>query len=141
MSNIDKALEISCKTHSGQIDKGGEPYILHPLRLMLKFQDEESRIVAVLHDAIEDGEITTQHLEQAGFSEKIILAIECLTKKTGESYDDFLSRIIDNDLARRIKIEDIKDNLDITRLKTIDNKDLDRIKKYHNALARLQKST
>lgn len=140
MSNLDTAIAISSRVHTGQVDKADQPYILHPLRVMLKFQSEHERIVAVLHDVIEDSEISLDDLERLGFSATIIEAIDCLTKRAEETYEEFISRVSLNDLARKIKIEDIKDNMDLTRIDSINDIDLARIKKYHRALKFLSKS-
>lgn len=140
MSDLDKAIAISSRAHTGQIDKAGQPYILHPLRVMFKFQNEHERIVAVLHDVIEDSEISLDDLKKLDFSTTIIEAIDCLTKRAGETYEEFISRVSLNDLARKIKIEDIKDNMDLTRIGSINDIDLARIKKYHRALKFLDKS-
>lgn len=134
MSDLDQAISIATKAHAGQLDKAGQPYILHPLRLMLKFQAKDEMIVAVLHDVVEDSAFTLESLKDYGFSEVIINAIESLTKNKGETYEDFISRVSSNDLAKKIKIEDIRDNLDLTRLDKITEKDLARVEKYHRAL-------
>lgn len=139
MSDLDQAISIATKAHAGQLDKAGQPYILHPLRLMLKFQAKDEMIVAVLHDVVEDSSFTLEFLKEYGFSEVIINAIESLTKNKGETYEDFVSRVSNNDLARKVKIEDIRDNLDLTRLDKITPKDLARVEKYHLALNRLSK--
>lgn len=134
MSNLDKAVALACKVHAGQIDKSGQPYILHPLRLMLKFQDENARIVSVLHDVVEDGNVTLNELRQLGLCELVVSAIDFLSKKPYEPYEEFILRLSSNELARKVKIEDIKDNLDLTRLQSIRDDDLIRIEKYHKAL-------
>ena len=137
MSNLDQAICIATKAHSGQTDKAGKPYILHPLRLMFQFDTETEMIAAVLHDVIEDSDITCDDLMSAGFSDEVISAIDCLSKRKNENYDRFILRVSENDLARKVKIEDIKDNLDLTRLSQITEKDLRRIEKYHRALQTL----
>ncbi len=134
MSNLDKAIAIASKAHAGQVDKAGRPYILHPLRLMLKFRNEDEMIVAVMHDVVEDSDISLDELKNSGFSEVVTQAIDCLSKRNGESYEDFILRIANNALARKIKVEDIKDNLDLTRIEHLDAKDLARVEKYHRAL-------
>lgn len=134
MSNLEQAIQIATKAHLGQVDKSGQPYILHPLRLMLRVHTDAERIVAILHDVVEDSDISIEVLKTLGFSNEIINAINCLSKRSNEDYSDFIQRILENPLATKIKIEDIKDNLDITHLKEITEKDLNRIKKYHDAL-------
>lgn len=134
MSDFDVAISLACKVHAGQVDKSGQPYILHPLRLLLKFRCENERIVSVLHDVIEDGDITLDELRTLGFSDLVIGEIDCLSRRKGEDYQDFICRLSSNDLAKKVKIEDIKDNLDVTRLETIGEDDLNRVAKYHKAL-------
>jgi (p)ppGpp synthase/HD superfamily hydrolase len=137
LSDLDHAIAIAIKAHSGQVDKAGQPYILHPLRIMFKFQSEDEMIVAVMHDVVEDSEVTFSNLNENGFSDKVIDAIECLTKRTNEDYESFIMRASKNSIAKKIKIEDIRDNLDLTRLHKITEKDLQRIEKYHRALKML----
>ena len=139
MSSLEKAIEIATKAHAGQTDKAGRPYILHPLRLMFKFEAELEMIVAVMHDVVEDSDVTLHDLKECGFSESVMTAIDCLSKKESETYDDFINRVSLNDLAKRIKIEDIKDNLDLTRLDCVTEKDLFRVEKYHRSLKKLLK--
>lgn len=139
MNFLEKAISIAVNAHSGLTDKGGSPYILHPLRLMLKFSKEDEMIVAVLHDVIEDTEIAITDLINLGFSDRIINALRLLTKNPAETYQQYIEKISTNDLARKIKLEDLKDNMDISRLPEINPKDLERIAKYHRALKTLQK--
>jgi len=134
LSNLDQAISIAVKAHSGQFDKAGRPYILHPLRLMFRFEDEPEMIVAVMHDVIEDSDFTYEDLKKLGFSTEVIAAIDCLTRRENEDYENFILRASQNILAKKIKIEDIKDNLDLTRLNNITKTDLQRIEKYHRAL-------
>lgn len=139
MNFLEKAISIAVNAHSGLTDKGGSPYILHPLRLMLKFSKEDEMIVAVLHDVIEDTEIAITDLINLGFSDRVINALRLLTKNPSETYQQYIENISTNDLARKIKIEDLKDNLDISRLPEISPKDLERLAKYHRAVKTLQK--
>ncbi len=138
INNLNKAIKLACEAHDGQFDKAGKPYILHPLRLLIKLKNIDEMQVAVLHDVVEDSDITLEVLRKEGFEESVLQAIECLTKKTGEDYSDFISRVLLNDLARKVKIEDIKDNMDLSRLDKVEAKDLERIAKYHAALKRLE---
>ena len=137
MSDLDRAIFIAVQAHAGQVDKAGQSYILHPLRLMLKFNSADEMMVAVLHDVVEDSSITLDELRASGFSDVVVDAIASLTKKSGESYEDFILRVSRNELARKVKIEDVKDNLDLTRLHKITDKDMLRIQKYHSALEML----
>lgn len=132
---VEKAIKLALKIHTGQVDKAGKPYILHPLRLMLKFSTDDEMITALMHDVVEDGDITLADLENLGFSKNVVSAIDCLTKRDNESYEAFINRINQNSLAKKIKIEDLKDNMDLTRLDSISDKDIARVKKYHKALS------
>ncbi|AWX55388.1 HD domain-containing protein [Brevibacillus brevis] len=135
--DLDKAILIAVNAHKGQTDKGGYTYILHPLRVMLSMDTESSRIVAVLHDVVEDTDVTLTDLRQQGFSEQIITAIDCLTRRSGESYMQFIERVKQNDLARAVKIADINDNKDLSRIPSPTKEDIERLKKYNEALNRL----
>lgn len=138
-ANLERAIELAVLHHRGQVDKAGEPYILHPLRLMLTMQTEIERIVAVLHDIVEDTPITFNDLRKEGFSEKVISAIECVTKKDGEDYDSFIKRISHNPLATAVKLADLEDNMDLARLSKVADKDMLRFAKYQHAKKVLQK--
>ena len=136
-SALERAIEIAVKHHKGQIDKAGQPYILHPLRLMLAMPTEVERIVAVLHDIVEDTPITFEDLRKLGFAEKIVAAIECVTKREGEDYDSFIERISHNPLATAVKLADLADNMDLSRLSEVTEKDRERVAKYKRAVERL----
>jgi len=134
MANLTKAIMLAAQYHEGQTDKGGNPYVFHPLRLMLKAYGETEQIVAALHDTIEDTELTLPLLREAGFSETIIEAVDALSRRKKESYEDFILRIKDNPLARRVKVYDLQDNMDLTRINKRTEKDKERLKKYSRAL-------
>ena len=132
------AISVASVNHVDQIDKGGQPYILHPLRVMNSVTGFELKQIAVLHDVVEDCEnITIESLRECGFSERVLLGIECLTKIEGESYEEYLIRVESNVDSIRVKLADLKDNSDITRLKGVTDKDFQRMKKYHKASLRL----
>lgn len=134
---LDDAIKLAVETHFGQTDKGGEIYVLHPLRVMMNMVTEDEKIVAVLHDVVEDSACTLDKLENKGFSTIIIDAVDALTRRSDENYSNFINRVNLNPLARKVKIEDIRDNLDVTRLSSISAKDAERIQKYHQALKQL----
>ena len=141
MDLIEKSLEIALKAYAGQKDKAGKTYILHPLRLMNNVATEEEMAVALLHDVIEDSDYTEHDLLNKGIPSKVIEAVKCLSKLDGEDYEDFISRVLENELATKIKIVDIEDNINILRLNTLSDKDLKRIAKYHNAWLKLKKGS
>ncbi|MGD2180180.1 GTP pyrophosphokinase [Lusitaniella coriacea] len=137
MANLQRALEIAIEGHKGQQQKNGLPYVLHPLRLMLAASSTEAKIVAVLHDVIEDTNWTLEALKAEGFSQSILTAIGCLTHRDGEEYDAYIERLIDNEIAREVKLMDLKDNMDIRRIPELKESDLKRLQKYHRARSRL----
>ncbi len=133
MATLERALIIAAQAHEGTTDKGGAPYILHPLRLMHQMTTTEERIVALLHDVVEDSHWTLDDLRAEGFSEEIVAAVDGLTRREGETYDDFIARGASNPLARRVKLADIEDNMDVRRLGEIGEKDLERLQRYQRA--------
>jgi len=134
---LNKAIEISARAHSGQNDKAGSPYILHPLRAMLSLENKADRICAVLHDVIEDSDTTLDDLRAIGFSAEVLDALNSLTKKAGESYDEFIDRVIKNKIACRVKLADLSDNMDLTRILHPSPEDIQRVEKYKRASARI----
>ncbi len=130
MSTIDRAIQIAVTAHSGQIDKGGEPYILHPLRVMLRMSTEEERITAVLHDVVEDSEFTFESLATEGFSANVVNALEALTKRPGETRIEAAHRAARNPLARRVKLADNAENSDLSRIQNPTDKDHERLEQY-----------
>ncbi len=134
MATLEKALAIAINAHKGQKDKAGADYILHPIRVMHKGETEIEKICGILHDVIEDSNMTFEDLRNEGFSEDVISVLKCLTKVTdNENYDEFINRVIQNPIAVKVKINDLLDNMDITRLKELNDRDLKRINKYLKA--------
>ena len=130
MSTIDRAIQIAVTAHSGQIDKGGDPYILHPLRVMLRMRTEEERITALLHDVVEDSDITLEDLTAEGFSPNVISALEALTKRPGESRIKAAQRAAIHPLARIVKLADNAENSDLSRIPHPTEKDYERLEQY-----------
>jgi len=134
---LECAIELAVEHHKGQSDKAGKPYILHPLRVMMSVDKDDEKIVAVMHDIVEDTDITLDDLRNEGFSEQVISAIECVTKGEEEDYDSFIERISHNPLAIQVKLADINDNMDLSRLSNVTEKDLERVEKYKKAKEKL----
>lgn len=134
---IEQGLQWALKAYGGKTDKGGKPYILHPLRLMAQLDDPVSQLVALLHDVIEDSPITGADLRDGGLPESVVATVEVLTRRRGESYEAFIDRVRENPLARKVKLLDIEDNLNLLRLNAVTEKDLQRVAKYHRAWKRL----
>ena len=136
---LQDAIALATKYHEGQIDKAGKPYISHSLRVMEKMMLEDEKIVAILHDIVEDTTITLQDLRDRGYSDYIVNSIDCLSKRDGESYDKFVERTMTDTMASYVKLADLEDNMDLSRLKTVTEKDKTRIKKYKKVHARITK--
>lgn len=127
---LEKAIEIAVEAHRGQIDKAGKEYILHPMRVMLRGRNDTEMIVGILHDVVEDTPITIDMLRLEGFSEDILTAIECVTKRRGESYGTFIDRVLTNPLATQVKLYDMEDNMNRDRIPYPTPKDEARFRKY-----------
>jgi len=134
---LEDAILIAAEAHRGKEDKGGEPYVLHPLRVMLKLQGAEERIAAVLHDVVEDTGRELADLAWMGFSEAVVAALDALTHRDGESYEEYVERAAANRIARKVKLADLEDNMDVRRLKDFGREDGERFQKYHKAWRRL----
>jgi (p)ppGpp synthase/HD superfamily hydrolase len=137
---LEKAISIAAAAHAGMVDKVGQPYILHPLRVMFRCEGENERIVAVLHDVIEDTTVTWEDLGRAGFSQEVLAALECVTKRKGESYEEFVGRAAADPVARRVKLADLEDNMDVRRLMVVSEEDCARLAKYLKAWRRLKQA-
>ena len=133
-------LLLATNAHAGQFDKGGKPYILHPLRVMsfLKEDDEELQCIALGHDVIEDTRTTWADLEAAGMSERVIAGIRALTKMPGQSYEEYKEVVFANRDAMKVKLCDLRHNTDIRRLKGIRDKDIERMVKYQKFYLEIQ---
>jgi (p)ppGpp synthase/HD superfamily hydrolase len=140
MPTLEDAISLAVKAHRGRKDKAGAAYILHPLRVMLHMKTNDERIVAVLHDVVEDTKYTLEDLRRAGYSRKVLRSLDYLTKRDGEEYEGFIKRIRPHPLARRVKIADLKDNLDLKRIRKPKKRDFMRIEKYRRALKELLKA-
>lgn len=137
-AGLERAIAIAAEAHAGQVDKGGAPYILHPLRVMLAVSEPDERIVAVLHDVVEDSDWTFEALAEAGFGATVIKALKALTKAEGEAYEAFIQRAKANRIARRVKLADIADNSDLSRIAQPTTEDHWRMEKYRRATEALE---
>ena len=137
---IDKAALICVTKHQGQRDKAGAAYFQHPMRVAMKCEKDEEKIVALLHDTIEDTDVTPEWLKQQGFSDEIVEAILSVTRKHGEDYQEFVARAKKNPIGRIVKIHDLEDNLNVLRLSEITPEMAARLTKYLKALESLKKN-
>jgi len=138
---LGRAVAIAATAHQNQVDKANAPYILHPLRLMLRGQTLLEQIVAVLHDVVEDSDWTLDQLTAEGFPTEAIVALACLTRRADESYDQFIDRVLTNPLATQVKRYDLEDNMMLTRMAVLTAKDVERLQRYHTVYQRLLTAT
>ena len=137
MSTLQRAIEIAVEAHHGQKDKNGMPYILHPLRLMFQMKSDSEKMAAVLHDVVEDSDWTLEQLKSEGFNGDVIEAVNLLTRDDNDSYDEFVQKIASSPISKAVKIADITDNLDLSRISRMTGKDVARVKKYQRVLKTL----
>ena len=133
MHLVENALKIALHAHAGQKDKAGSPYILHVLRVMGKMVSPEEQAVALLHDVIEDTDYTASQLLDEGIPPHVVDVVEALTRKKAETYQSFIKRVLQNDMATKVKMADIEDNINLLRLESINQRDLKRVARYHQA--------
>lgn len=137
MATLEKAIALATQKHAGQTDKAGQPYIQHPLRVMNSVDLEDAKIVAVLHDILEDTETTVQELQALDFKKYIIETIGALTKRPNETRLQAAERTALNALAIQVKLADLKDNMNVSRLPQVTEKDLARLEQYKRVEQRL----
>ena len=130
--NLDKAILIATKAHQNQVDKASKPYILHPIRVMMKMENETEQIVAILHDVLEDcPDYDEESLRTEGFPSEIVEALSVLNRNNYPDYQAYICNVARNPIARVVKIADLEDNINVLRLNILKQKDFERIKKYH----------
>lgn len=138
MATLEKAIEIAARAHRDQRDKNGAPYILHPLRIMVRMPSLETMTIAVLHDVVEDSDITLDDLRREGFGEAIVAGVDCLTRRPREDYADYIERVKQNPLAVQVKLGDLEDNMNLQRLDRLQESDFKRVMKYHDTFQMLK---
>ena len=141
MSSIERAIEIASSAHAGQRDKAGQPYIFHPLRVMLRVNTEHEQMAAVLHDVVEDTSVTLARLEQEGFPAEVLRAIAALAKLPGETRLDAAMRAAADPVARVVKLADNAENMDLSRIPNPTDKDYARCREYEEVRAVLLAAT
>jgi (p)ppGpp synthase/HD superfamily hydrolase len=133
MATLEQAIALAVQAHTGQQDKAGRPYILHPLRVMLAQTTDAEMIAAVLHDVVEDTPVTLEDLQAAGFSAEVLAAVESVTHREDETYEAYLERCRANPIGLRVKLADLHDNMDIRRIQTLSQRDMARLERYLQA--------
>ena len=130
---LEKAIAIAVEAHRGQTDRYGVPYILHPMRVMCRLDTVAEKTVGILHDVVEDTDWTFEGLQKEGFPRVVLEALDSVTKRKGEAYEDFVKRSAASPVGRKVKLADLEDNMDLRRLREITNDDKTRLQKYINA--------
>jgi len=138
MSTLERAIAIAAEAHAGQKNKDGDPYILHPVRVMMRQDGLDARMAGILHDVVEDSPWTIEQLRAEGFSEEVLAAVDSMTHRDDEDYFDYVKRAGANPISRRVKLADLEDNMNIMRLAEVRDKDLERMRKYHKAWTMLK---
>src|SRR5205085_1061747 len=121
---LEKAIGIASEAHQGQKDRYGAPYITHAIRVMERLDDPTEKVVGILHDVVEDTDWSFEDLRKEGFPQSILDALDCVTKRDGEAYDDFVKRSASNALAKAVKLADLEDNMDLGRFPEVTEQDL-----------------
>jgi (p)ppGpp synthase/HD superfamily hydrolase len=135
---LDKALRLAVQVHSGHGDRGGRPYLLHVLQVVVGCKDDlDAATLAALHDVVEDSTLTLKDLKEQGFPAHIIEGVDALTRRDGEAYEDAIERAAGHALARKVKICDLESNLDVRRLNQVTATDIGRLERYSKAWKRL----
>ena len=137
MATLERAIAIAAEAHTGQVDKAGAPYILHPIRVMLRVPSIEEKMTAVLHDVVEDTTITLDMLLAEGFPREVVRAVDALTKRSGETYEAFVARAVMDPIGRSVKLADLAENSDLTRIQSPTTKDIERVEKYRRAITQI----
>jgi len=138
LDSLEDVIAFAVEAHRGQKDKVGDPYILHPLRMMTRLHGDAPRMAALLHDVVEDTGRTLDELRALGCPAPVVAAVDCLTHRAGESYDEFLDRVLTNPIARQVKLADLEDNMDVRRLPEVTENARVRLSKYIAAWRRLK---
>lgn len=130
VATLERALALAAAAHTGQRDKANQPYILHPIRVMLAVETDDERMAALLHDVVEDTPVTFEMLRALGFSDGVVAAVQALTKTDGEARVDAAYRAVANPIARNMKLADVRDNMDLGRIPNPTRNDYDRLEEY-----------
>ncbi len=139
MNQLEDAIRLALEAHAGQLDRAGQPYILHPLHVMLQVEGQDAQITAVLHDVIEDSSLELADLAEKGFSPRVLEAIDLMTHREGVSYDNYVRGLNKNAIARQVKLADLAHNMDMRRMASpLTDRDLDRLARYRRAWAILK---
>src|SRR4051794_9322629 len=135
---LEDAIALAVEAHRGQKEKAGQPYILHVLRVMFRLETEYEQMAGALHDLVEDTPYTLDDLRRLGYPDPVIVAVDCLTRREDESYEQFVERAGAHPIARHVKLADLEDNMDVRRLPAVTERDRERLDRYIRTRARIR---
>ena len=136
---LETAIRMAAKVHKGQVDRFGKPYILHVMRVMMRGQDFEEQVLGALHDVLERSELTIDDLKEKGFPSRVIKAMDHITRREAETYEQYIDRVLEDNLAVRVKLNDLADQMDLLHVETLSHADLKRYNKQLAAYHRMKK--
>jgi len=137
MPTLEDAIALDIEAHRRQKEKAGQPYILHVLRVMCRLETEQEQMAGVLHDVVEDTPYTRDDLRRLGYPEPVVAAVDCLTRREDETYEEFVKRAGAHPIARRVKLADLEDNMDIRRRLEVTERDCERLNRHIRARIRM----
>ena len=136
---LETAIRLAAKVHRGQLDRFGKPYVLHVMRVMMGGEDFDEQVLGALHDVLERSDLTMSDLEKKGFSPRILKALDHITRRADETYEQYIDRVVEDNLAIRVKINDLADKMDLRHVDQLDDSDLKRYNKQLIAYHRMKK--
>lgn len=136
---LERAVRLAAKVHKGQVDRFEKPYILHVMRVMMRGQEFDEQVLGALHDVLERSELTMSELEKKGFPPRVLKALDAITRRADETYEQYIDRVVEDSLAIRVKINDLADKMDLLHVEQLDPSDLKRYNKQLAAYHRLKK--
>lgn len=136
---LETAIRLAAKVHKGQTDRFGKPYILHVMRVMMRGHEFDEQVLGALHDVLERSDLTIADLEKKGFQPRVLKALEAITRRADETYEQYIDRVVEDSLAIRVKINDLADKMDLLHVEQLDPSDLKRYNKQLAAYHRMKK--
>ena len=136
---LETAIRLAAKVHKGQVDRSGKPYVLHVMRVMERGQDFDEQVLGALHDVLERSDLTIADIEKKGFSPRVLKALDRITRRAEETYEQYIDRVVEDSLAIRVKLNDLADKMDLRHVEQLDESDLKRYNKQLTAYHRMKK--
>jgi len=136
---LETAIRLAAKVHKGQVDRFGKPYVLHVMRVMMRGHDFEEQVLGALHDVLERSQLTMEDLAKKGFPPRVLKAMDHITRREGETYEQYIERVMQDNLAIRVKVHDLADKMDLLHVATLSHADLKRYNRQLAAYHRIKK--